>query len=281
MPASAQFFTINEVLAKRNGRTLSGSSIQLASVDSAQTQTDAGSYAVSKSNRSNEPFGLFTFVTPDGLLWSKWRKIEADIRAEQPILARCLADPKQCSPATARFSAIVSDAREHKGRAKLEMVNERVNAAIQYTNDFAQWGVPDLWSAPLAIFATGRGDCEDYAIAKYVALRESGTSTDDLRLLLVRDNAVRTDHAVLAVRHDGRWLILDNRVPQLLLTADLPHFLPLFVLDHRGVSLFAAPYAARSVPGYETSVAPAAHDQDFIAGKDLASGGLSTAPLLL
>jgi len=60
MPASAQFFTINEVLAKRNGRTLSGSSIQLASVDSAQTQTDAGSYAVSKSNRSNEPFGLFT-----------------------------------------------------------------------------------------------------------------------------------------------------------------------------------------------------------------------------
>ena len=38
----------------------------------------------------------------------------------------------------------------------------------------AQWGVPDRWSPPLETLATGRGDCEDYAIAKYVALTAAG-----------------------------------------------------------------------------------------------------------
>ena len=53
-------------------------------------------------------------------------------------------------------------------------------------------------------------DCEDYAIAKYVALREAGVEAADLRFLLVRDR-LAGDHAVLGVRYEGRWLILDNR----------------------------------------------------------------------
>ena len=49
-------------------------------------------------------------------------------------------------------------------------MNERVNSAIRYMRDDEQWGVPDLWSTPLTTFATGFGDCEDYVIAKYVAV---------------------------------------------------------------------------------------------------------------
>ena len=56
------------------------------------------------------------------------------------------------------------------------MINRDINMAIRPTSDLAQWGVTDRWSAPLATLASGRGDCEDYAIAKYVALREAGTS---------------------------------------------------------------------------------------------------------
>jgi len=102
--------------------------------------------------------------------------------------------------------------------------------------------------APLATLAAGRGDCEDYAIAKYAILRAAGVPAEDLRLLLVRDRAVSQDHAVLAVRDNGQWLILDNRHAALAETAMLPHFAPLFVLDHTGVSLFASPYAARPEP---------------------------------
>ena len=83
--------------------------------------------------------------------------------------------------------------------------------AIRYVSDYAQHGEADRWSAPLASFATAKGDCEDYAIAKYVVLREAGVARENLQLVLVRDRAVRQDHAVLAARLDDRWLILDNR----------------------------------------------------------------------
>jgi predicted transglutaminase-like cysteine proteinase len=98
------------------------------------------------------------------------------------------------------FCRYHQQAEGRQGRAKLELVNERINAEIHYTTDLVQWGVADLWSAPLdtnhkGSFDTGFGECEDYAIAKYVALREAGVSANDLRLLIVRDNSVRMDHA--------------------------------------------------------------------------------------
>ncbi len=77
-------------------------------------------------------------------------------------------------------------------------------------------------------------------------------------MMLVRDMAVRQDHAVLTVRVDGRWLVLDNRYSRLSETRDLPHFMPLFAIDHKGVSLFAAPYAARPHHESETDMLPAA-----------------------
>ena len=121
----------------------------------------------------------------------------------------CLADETACSPAAARFAAIVKEAREHEGRVRLNFVNQRVNNAIRYTSDMTQWGTPDEWSAPLAAgkgsFDTGLGDCEDYAIAKYVALRAAGIPAKQLRVLLVRDNIARLDHAVLAANEDGHW----------------------------------------------------------------------------
>jgi predicted transglutaminase-like cysteine proteinase len=285
-PAPARYFTINEVMAQRNNRALSSPPVKLASIDPSLTATDANSTAASRANRSDEPFGLFTFVAPNGLLWSKWRTLEAAINAEKPALSRCRADTQECSPAAARFSAIINDAGKLKGRARIDTVNRRVNAALRYKSDADQWSVPDRWSAPLEAgktgsFDTGFGDCEDYAIAKYVALREAGVAVADLRLLLVHDKTARLDHAVLAIRNDGRWLLLDNRHDVLVENKDAWFFTPLFALDRQGVKLFAAHYAAPQVPMDETRIAPAAQDEPVIADEDLASGSLSTLPLLL
>jgi len=244
--APAQYFTVNEVMGNR------------------------GAVATFFSIRSDEPFGLAAFVLPEGLLWSKWRKIEVDIGSEEPILTRCLEDQRQCTPAAARFGAIVLDARKARGLAKLELVNQRVNAEIRYKSDSEQWGVADLWSTPLATFATGFGDCEDYAIAKYVALHESGMSVDELRVVLGHDNGRRTDHAVVAARNDRRWLILDNLTQRLLPAAEASHFTPLFAFDGRGVIMLAAPYAPRPVSGLESlDVMPASGSDEFDIDYDL------------
>ena len=248
-PAPAQYFTINQVLAKRDMQRAPGSALQFASTGGA-TMTDAPA-AGEQMLPSGEPFGLSAFRAPEGLLWVKWRGIEQQLKAEAREIALCRADSMSCSSAARRFVALVDGAQAREGRARIDLVNRTINAAIRYTSDYVQHGVADLWTAPLATLASGRGDCEDYAIAKYAVLRAAGVPDTDLRLLLVRDRAVRQDHAVLAVRDNGRWLVLDNRHAMLSETASLPQFTPLFALDHQGVSLFAAPYAARPVGDVE------------------------------
>jgi len=62
--------------------------------------------------------------------------------------------------------------------------------------------------------------------------------TDDLRLVIVPDVRRRADHAVVAVRFEGEWLILDNRHLALVNAIETQHYSPLFVMDHRGVAEF-------------------------------------------
>ena len=223
-----------------------GNDTQLAAIDPTATPE------ILTHGPYQEPFGLSTVIAPDGIVWFKWRKVIDDMRAQEPALMRCLADETVCAPAAARFVAIVKEARENEGRVRLNFVNQRVNNAIRYTSDMTQWGTPDEWSAPFAAgkgsFETGMGDCEDYAIAKYVALRAAGVSAKQLRVLLVRDNIARLEHAVLAANADGHWYVLDNRWTAAVEDNDVHRFTPLFALDDQGVKLMAAPYAVQIEP---------------------------------
>ena len=113
-------------------------------------------------------------------------------------------------------------------------------------SDIAQHGLADRWTSPLLTLAAGAGDCEDYAIAKYVALREAGAASEDVRLMIVRDTKLAQDHAVVAARLDGRWLVLDNRRMVLVEDVDARQYQPLFEIDDEGVRPLIVPPAGRS-----------------------------------
>jgi predicted transglutaminase-like cysteine proteinase len=186
-----------------------------------------------------EPFGLKTVPVTGGGLLAKWDGVTGEIRAESDVLARCRAHISPCPAAAQKFLAVIAEGRAHEGRARVGVINRAINMAIAPMSDLAQWGVPDRWSAPLETLTTGRGDCEDYAIAKYVALVEAGVAADEVRLVIVRDLALEQDHAVVAVRLEGEWIVLDNRGLVLVQDVDMPRVQPLFVLDQSGVKLFA------------------------------------------
>ncbi|WP_245258346.1 transglutaminase-like cysteine peptidase [Rhodopseudomonas palustris] len=272
-----RFFTINAVLAKHDGMRKSASGpVELASTDPASRSAVASDAPVLPAIEAptDEPFGLMTFRAPEGVLWTKWRAVKAAMDADAGSIVRCNSDDSRCSPSERRFTALMRGARDASdARARAELVNRAVNQAVRYVNDYQQHGVADLWTSPLQTLRSGIGDCEDYAIAKYALLRSAGADEADLKLVLVRDLAVRQDHAVLAVRLDGRWLVLDNRRSSLLEGRDLQSFMPLFAIDHRGVSLFAAPYAARPHHESESDMAPAADVE--------VAGGSSSLPFQL
>jgi len=184
--------------------------------------------------QSSEP--LLEALTED--ISAKWADLQARIQLEQEALAACRASSINCPAAARRFLHIVELGRQRQGRARLAEINRAVNFSIRPVSDWAQYGVADFWSAPLATLNAGKGDCEDYAVLKYEALREAGIAPENLRLLLVYYPRRRTNHAVVAVHVDEEWLILDDSTLIMANSSDARHYRPLFVLDHRGIGVF-------------------------------------------
>jgi predicted transglutaminase-like cysteine proteinase len=186
--------------------------------------------------RSTEPFGLAASSLPSGGLHDKWIGVQRRLDDEMVQLALCEGDRDRCaSPAALKFLDIVDAARRRDGRARLGEINRAINLAIRPMSDLAQHGQIDVWTSPLATLARGGGDCEDYAIAKFVALRRAGLAPEDLRIVVLRDTIRGEDHAVAAARLDGRWLTLDNRRMAMVEDTDVRNFRPTFMIGQYGV----------------------------------------------
>src|SRR5207245_10297702 len=117
---------------------------------------------------------------------------------------------------------------------RLGQINRAINLAIRPMSDLAQYGEIDVWSSPLVTFYRGAGDCEDYAIAKFVALNEAGIAPDDLRIVVMRNTSLGEDHAVPAVRLDGHWLMLDNQRMAMIEDAYVRNSRTMFVIVQSG-----------------------------------------------
>jgi len=172
-----------------------------------------------------------------GEVAAKWRAVEADIDREQQVLAHCRAQ-EACPAAAQDLLDIVSEGAGRSGLAHVGLINRAVDLAITPTSDEVQWGVADHWSPPFETLQTHRGDCEDYAIVKYVALLQAGLSRDDVKIVILRNLLPKEDHAAVAARVDGQWLILDNRRLALVRDTEMVGSIPRFVLDEDGARRF-------------------------------------------
>jgi predicted transglutaminase-like cysteine proteinase len=207
--------------------------------------------------KTGEPFGAFAAVlTYGGGLRAKWLGVERKLDDERVQLALCDGDRERCvSPAALQLLAIVDNARAREGRARIGEINRAINLAIRPMSDLAQYGQVDVWSSPLVTFAHGAGDCEDYAIAKLVALRLAGIASEDLRIVVVHDTVSGEDHAVAAARLDEHWLTLDNRRMAMVEDANARNYRPLFVINQHSVLQYVDTPLLANLPGPDPLVA--------------------------
>ena len=107
-------------------------------------------------------------------------------------------------------------AKGSAGTDLLASVNSYVNQAVRYVEDADNFGRRDYWASAAQTLSSGRGDCEDYAIAKLQLLAAAGVRREDMYLTIARDLVRNADHAVLVVKHDGGWTMLDNNTDKLI-----------------------------------------------------------------
>lgn len=140
-------------------------------------------------------------------------------------LVDALADPAPGGHDLDRWTRLLGELSGAAPMTQLEEVNRFVNG-VRYLSDRRHWGVDDRWASPAEFFAEG-GDCEDYALVKFVSLHRLGFNVGRLRMVLARDERKSIDHGFLAVYLGGEALVLDNQIKTVTPHEAISHYRPL------------------------------------------------------
>lgn len=141
-------------------------------------------------------------------------------------------DPSWERVSTGRVpSALVHPMEGLSGQARLAAVNAWANDHIRYAEDRDLYGRADFWAPAAATIMTGAGDCEDIAIVKMQMLAALGVDRADMFLTVARDRVRNTDHALLIVKADGKFWMLDNATNKLLDASQNYDYLPVLTFS--------------------------------------------------
>jgi len=128
-----------------------------------------------------------------------------------------------------RWRSIVEGLRGLDRLSQIEAVNRIFNAHA-YIEDQDNWNVHDYWATP-GQFDHRDGDCEDFAIAKFLALRLLGVPNEDLRIVILQDLNLRLAHAILVVYYQDRALVLDNQIKTVVPADAIHHYRPVYSIN--------------------------------------------------
>lgn len=182
--------------------------------------------------------GMTVIPVPGGELAAKWQAMAERWAAEKATIEGCRFGPCRHRGA-ARWLEIETGAKSLTGADQLSYVHSRLNRSISYASDFIAQGAADHWASPLEAVEK-IGDCEDYAIAKYMMLRALGRSADDLKLVVLFQPWSGLYHANLAVRSGDGWIYLDNQHAGLTREQDYRGVRAIATLDETGQAMLVA-----------------------------------------
>ena len=112
-----------------------------------------------------------------------------------------------------------------------------------YIIDQKNWGKSDYWETPVEFMKYG-GDCEDFAIAKYVALHALGVPESRMRLAIVQDLKKNMPHAILIVYTEKGPFVLDNQSQTMRSARAIKHYKPIYSINRQAWWLHTTPSSA-------------------------------------
>jgi predicted transglutaminase-like cysteine proteinase len=147
---------------------------------------------------------------------------------------------KSGGEAVAAWRDVMADAARLSEADQVIRMNAFFNGHIEYETDQEVWGQSDYWATPLEALGRGAGDCEDYAIAKYVSLTALGVPRQKLRLIYVRAQiagGVVQAHMVLGYYPSptAEPLVLDSLTNEIRPASRRPDLTPIFSFNGEGL----------------------------------------------
>ena len=124
-------------------------------------------------------------------------------------------------------------------REKLEGVNNFFND-VGYLSDAKNYHKKDYWATPWEFLGRDRGDCEDYVIAKYFALKYLGIDPKKLYFSYVKSTHFKASHMVLTYFETPTSvpLVLDNNNFKIFPATKRKDLIPIY--NFNGEALYLA-----------------------------------------
>lgn len=160
-----------------------------------------------------------------------WTRVMALAEGQVREMNSCSPAQGNCSPAASSWQKIIGEARGFTGMEQLKAVNSFFNR-WPYRLDIDVYGVSEYWATPEE-FLKLSGDCEDYSITKYYALRQLGVPVEQMRIVMLTDTIRGIAHAVLAVIQREQTYILDNVSDLVLPDGRYEHYVPQYSVNER------------------------------------------------
>lgn len=143
----------------------------------------------------------------------------------------------------AGWQRLIDESRALTDAEKLSRVNDFFNERVRFGTDLEIWQQKDYWATPRETLYRGRGDCEDFVIAKYFTLINTGMSPEKLRLIYVRaqigaaSSGISQTHMVLGYysTHLDEPQILDNLIGEIRPASRRADLTPVFSFNTEGL----------------------------------------------
>lgn len=181
-------------------------------------------------NRGRSIFGSTEVASRSFKALPQWRRVLQRMQIEGPALERCATTEEPCGRGPAQAWQRIIDAAHGLERThKLRKVNQYFNR-WPYKEDNEVYGMREYWASPTE-FLRRSGDCEDFAIAKFFALRQLGIANEEMRVIILWDTIRAIGHAVLAVYEKDDILVLDSLSSRILSHWKYKQYVPQYSMN--------------------------------------------------
>lgn len=159
------------------------------------------------------------------------------------------------------WRAVIGAMQNLPEEEKLIKANDFFNNRIKWVQDPEAWGQKDYWATPLETMGNRKGDCEDFAIAKYATLILAGVDVTKLRITYVKAQMggpysdIHAAHMVLAyyATPSADPLILDNLISEVRPASGREDLKPVYGFNSKGLWVGGRAAPATTDPGAKLS----------------------------
>ena len=124
--------------------------------------------------------------------------------------------------------SLMHELQDAEELVKLEKVNKFFNQLL-YVSDSRTWNRKEYWASRLEFLGKGQGDCEDYAVAKYLTLKQLGVEEVFLTYAIMTPSEER--HLLVIYKGELGYSYLDNYNQEIKAVHERIDFVPVYAFN--------------------------------------------------